>query len=507
MHAHTSAFRWKLVAVLLIALAWRVPSLIDPPWVNDEGTYFAVAQAMAHGYRLYADVWENKPPGIYLLYSAVYHLAGPSLIAVRLGAMVTALLLVILTLRLALRYAKPEAALVAAMLVGLLLGVPFLEGTTANAELFLAALTAFGVYLAPLTPDPSPSRGEGSGVRGRLAGLTLAGAILFKAVAGFDAAAIGLWLLLHRFRRELFAYLAALAAALLCVLVLAWLSGILGPMLRDALLYDFGYVGQKNGGGVPWVVGLKLGALAALSVLLRRAPFPYLWLVYAAAGSLISGRFFGHYALQVVVPAGICAAHALSGQTTVARRALVALPAGFLALAGLSAVCGWAMVVSGHDTILARRLGWYVNFVRVAVGAESRATYRGQIDDHVNRNLKVAAALSDMPSGPLLVWGNTPWVYVLSNRLPATAYTSSLRDPEVPGETRTLRRAVILGTAPVVVIIAPPAPPLGAAAQALQRQYRQAERIENATIYVSRACGARCQRAARTAARASSGTR
>ncbi len=75
---------YPLLGVLAVSLLWRLPSWWDPPWVNDEGTYFAVAQAMAHGYRLYADVWENKPPGLYLLYTAVYHLFGVSLLVMRL---------------------------------------------------------------------------------------------------------------------------------------------------------------------------------------------------------------------------------------------------------------------------------------------------------------------------------------------------------------------------------------------------------------------------------------
>ncbi|HEX6510174.1 MAG TPA: hypothetical protein VF221_21295, partial [Chloroflexota bacterium] len=82
---------WVLLGISLVSLLWRLPSLFDPPWVNDEGTYFAVAQSMAHGYRLYADVWENKPPGIYLLYGAVYHAFGPELIAVRIVAAAIAL--------------------------------------------------------------------------------------------------------------------------------------------------------------------------------------------------------------------------------------------------------------------------------------------------------------------------------------------------------------------------------------------------------------------------------
>src|SRR5438270_13600238 len=75
--------RAGLLLAVALSLLWRLPSFFDPPWVNDEGTNFAIAQAMAHGLRLYAQVWENKPPALYLLYEAVYHSVGASLPVIR----------------------------------------------------------------------------------------------------------------------------------------------------------------------------------------------------------------------------------------------------------------------------------------------------------------------------------------------------------------------------------------------------------------------------------------
>jgi hypothetical protein len=234
-------------------------------------------------------------------------------------------------------------------------------------------------------------------------------------------------------------------------------------MLTDAVLYDLGYVSHANGGGIPWLALLKAAVLIALTVPLLRRPFPYLWLLWAAVGALVSGRFFGHYALQAVPPLCLVLGMALDRgrfSRLSSRTLLWLLPAGFAALALLSALVGWGMAASGHDSILARRLQWYPNVIRYALGTESYATYRGQVDDHVNRNIQVAGAVRTLPPGKLLVWGNTPWIYVLSGRLPATPYTSALRDPEVPGETGALARAIREQHARVVVVIQPPLPPI-----------------------------------------------
>lgn len=441
--------------------------------MNDEGTYFAVAQAMAHGYRLYADVWENKPPALYLVYNAVYHLAGPSLLSIRVLTTLAVLAITVVAYLLARFYAGARAALMAGLLAGLLMGVPFLEGTTGNAEVFLALFSAAGVYSAVALE------------RSALAGLCLGVAVLFKVVAGFDAAALAFWFL--RWRRPLvLPYCLALAVVLAGAAALCWASGILRSALRDAVLYDLGYVGHGNGAHVPWLLLAKLLAVALLTLWLRSAPFPFLWLVYATAGALISGRFFGHYALQLVVPLCVVSALMVRERPRLATRVAVSLPVLFLTAAAVSALAGWAMTASGHGSILARRLEWYANFTRMALHLEPYSAYSSQVDDHVERNEALARRVERLPAGMLLVWGNTPWIYPLSSRLPATPYTSALRSPEVPGETAALRRALLEGRPRVVVVVWPAAPRLGPASTGLQHRYTLVARVSNATIYVAR---------------------
>ncbi len=462
---------YPLLGVLAVSLLWRLPSWWDPPWVNDEGTYFAVAQAMAHGYRLYADVWENKPPGLYLLYTAVYHLFGVSLLAVRLLSTLAVAVIVILTFCLACRVAGRIASLTAALLCGLLFGVPFLEGTTGNAEVFLAALTASAAYLVVVRKCTAT------------AGAVVGIACLFKSVAVFDSIALLIWLVAQH-QRGVWRYAAAGSGVIAATLVVTAFQGILPAMLTDAFWYDLAYVGQGNGGNLPWLLIIKVVALAIGSYRLRRAPFPYIWLLYAAAGVLLSGRFFGHYLLQAVTPLCLTLATVRDWPPVPAKRVLWALPLVIAAGAALSALGGYALQASGHASILAERLQYYSNFTRYALGTESYCVYRGQLDDHVNRNLLVAGAVRRTPYGTLLVWGNAPWIYVLSERLPATPYTSALRMPEIPGEVASLRRSIRDGRPVAVVVVQPADPSLGMAAVDLVRRYRRAWSYGGAVVYV-----------------------
>ena len=150
----------------------------------------------------------------------------------------------------------------------------------------------------------------------------------------------------------------------------------------------------------------------------------------------------------------------------------------------LSSAVGMFLSRGGKSSLVGSRLQYYSNYAKYTVSLESRATYQAQIDGTVNRNLRVVRGLARLPKGRLLVWGNAPWLYVLSNRLPATPYTSAMRWPQVPGEPVALRRAVESAVPSVVVVIRPARPSLKDAAKVIGRNYKVAFRTGNAVTYV-----------------------
>ena len=54
---------WLLFAVFFL----RLPSLFEPYWYGDEGIYLTIGQGLRQGLVLYRDIYDNKPPLIYLL--------------------------------------------------------------------------------------------------------------------------------------------------------------------------------------------------------------------------------------------------------------------------------------------------------------------------------------------------------------------------------------------------------------------------------------------------------
>ena len=60
---------WVLLVILFAFFLLRLPSLFEPHWYGDEGIYQTIGTAINQGKLLYRDIWDNKPPLLYLVYA------------------------------------------------------------------------------------------------------------------------------------------------------------------------------------------------------------------------------------------------------------------------------------------------------------------------------------------------------------------------------------------------------------------------------------------------------
>ena len=60
---------WGVIVLCIVFIFLRFPSVIEPYWYGDEGVYEVIGQAMNQGSVLYRDIWDNKPPLLYLVYA------------------------------------------------------------------------------------------------------------------------------------------------------------------------------------------------------------------------------------------------------------------------------------------------------------------------------------------------------------------------------------------------------------------------------------------------------
>lgn len=127
---------WALfLFFLLLTLGLRAATFFQTSLGWDEGVYSAIARRMLSGDLLYVDVWDHKPPGIFVLFGAAFTLLGESILSIRILACLSVALSCFLIYRLGIILARSRGTgLIAAILY------TFLSlnngGLEANTEIF-----------------------------------------------------------------------------------------------------------------------------------------------------------------------------------------------------------------------------------------------------------------------------------------------------------------------------------------------------------------------------------
>ena len=506
------------LALIAFCLFWRLPTLGDPPWLNDEGVYANVGKAILHGEALYRQVWENKPPAIYLLNAAAQAMAGSAhvLFAVRLLALVAALIAQMAIFLLLRRQAGYWTALLGTVCAGAAIDLPLLDGTTANAEIFLIAATVPAMNLLWSSLARARARPDKvvNAIPIALAGIGFGIAILFKLVAGADLlAALAVVAVACPGRRSRTAGVLIAGTALPLAAVALWLAsrGLLGDALYATVGYNEGYVSTGQGMHAPL---LSAGLLVLPAVLLLLgvrilhetstavhdevepgtippavfAAGSLWWFGLALLGALASGRSYLHYYLQAVPPAAVCLALFAGGIGASRERLARRLLAGFVAvwIVAIPAISVQAVAATRSGDPLANRIyGYYGYFWEHLTGALGEQAFGDRMDARVERNVATASYLRAHPAEPrrLYVWGNAPWIYYLSGYEHATRFFSAYYNPPIPGGMSQVAAGLRADPPPYVVVIEPELPASASLDALLHARYRLVWRYRQAVIF------------------------
>jgi Dolichyl-phosphate-mannose-protein mannosyltransferase len=403
---------WLLGAAvgLPVALA-HAPAFFHRLLDGDEAIYGSIAALMNAGGRLYADGGvDNKPPGIFWVYAAVFHLTGTyQMTAVHLvGLLVMAATCVLLFIT-ARAMAGVRAGLLAALLYGVMTGAGNPRLLATNTEVLM---------MLPLTASVLLMLRR----QWLWSGALLVAAGAFRQVAAVNVllvpAAIVLLEPRERWLRTFAVFAGGLAAGLLAgALLLAW-TGSLEGFWRWTIASLYGYattnwtpdlIWQRAKDSIlPFVGDDVVVWVAAVAFALKWKRLPpaerliVAWLGVSLVGSLAGGHLSWHYFIQVMGPLALLAALAIDGALNTSRRRLVT----------------GAMIVG----LAVPTVYWVAYDV-----AADPLTY--DVGGAVPQHEVVAAYIHDhsRPSDRVFVWGDWPALYVESDRLMASRFPGFLR--------------------------------------------------------------------------------
>lgn len=286
------------------------PSVIN----HDESTYIVISDTILAGYTYQVDYIDTKPVGIFLIYALLQLLLGKSIFLLRVATTVILASTAFFLYRAKLSFGgRPEAALAAGLIYLFLNSVYTFYGISPNTEAFFNLFTALALWIYCRRP---PLWGY------FVAGLSLGMGFAIKYVVLFDGAALGLFLLWQAWQgKEPWgpalgkALIMAAGAALPLLAVMAWYHSI--GHLEELWFYTFTVSGRylESKGALShlkFFVDFNLRFLPAAlffyyALFSRKAHLPsrqlgLLWAALALVGVLLPGKFYGHYAIQFMLP-------------------------------------------------------------------------------------------------------------------------------------------------------------------------------------------------------------
>ncbi|MCC2980723.1 DUF2029 domain-containing protein [Sphingomonas sp. IC4-52] len=433
--------RHRLLLLLAVAIAARAVTFANPIVHVDEDFYFTVARDMWAGALPYVDIWDRKPPGLFLIYLLPAALPfGWGIIAYQALALVA----VVITAWIIARLAEAGGWARGATLSGVayILWLNLASGQGGQSPVFYNPLMAGAALLI------IGNRAR-SGWRDGAAMLLVGLALQVKYSALFEGLFFGIWIMARDWRagrpigRVAVPGVGLATLALLPTIAAAGYYAAIGHL--DAFTFaNFRSISARRTDPALERVGNFLKVAALLLPLLVMAVdsvrhgaggqgagqpqgevapgaqrFLLCWLSVAIAGIVVFGGWFDHYALPAIVPGAVCAAGFLGARQ---RGRMVAL--------GLAALIGTV-------TIVADRLG-----------RGGPAQFEGLVH-----------AIGDGP-GCLWVYSGTPKIYAAVPRCRVTRYLfpSHLyrtREQGAIGVDQEAEVRRILALAPQVIVMRP----------------------------------------------------
>jgi hypothetical protein len=346
-----------MILFVAVALAMHWQRLGSPTVGLDEQFYLLVGDRIWHGALPYVDIWDRKPPGLFLIYAAIRALPGDGIVAYQIVATLSLGLtggIVALITRRATSWTAAIAAGIAVIGYSTLMGEGFGE-----APIFYDPIVALAA-LAILHVAEAPDRGRAV-LLGRVAMLLCGVAITIKTIAAIEGMAFGLALIALHARHGMSGRLLVRRAA-------EWTFIGAAPMLLFAVGYaSLGHFDAfwfanilsilRRGGGLTEASGVQLvGTLILLTPLImlavlgcarqdavirRDRPLLLGWAAATLIGLLSIGYFHFHYAVPIIAPLAILSAQALAY--------------GWPARLGLAAAAIGAVSITPLSTDLTRR--------------------------------------------------------------------------------------------------------------------------------------------------------
>jgi hypothetical protein len=460
-----AAPRWPATLAIIVAVLAAALPVLTYPLGRDQGEFAVLARGMLAGRAPYTELWNPKPPAVFLTYAAALAAFGHTPEAVRAIDFSFYPAVALLLVGLGAQWGgRARVGLWAALVFGVVYFRETFWTLTQNDGLALVPLVAMAWLV---WQGDGPRRG----VRWLAAGACLGAAFWFKYPFVLIGAALFAWHAVGRWPRGVLAVARdalafALGAAVVFALGAAGLAaaGALGTWWESARVTSaytaLGFSPAAFADAMRTGLETRAAAWGVLAVLaafgvwaagktgVRRArSFALVWLAASAGVMLVQAKGYDYHWLPMLAPLVLLAAVGV----------VAVLDAPWSARIGQARVHGAA--AAAGVAVLAVSV-WPAAWPYLT-GAESRVAYdgrfiAGEFDAGESRRVALLLREQVVPGDSLTIWGFRPEIYFLSGLNPATRFIFHfpLVGAWYPPEWRDEHAAVLWAAMPPRVIVA-----------------------------------------------------
>lgn len=473
-----------LLALVILAFIFRIPSLFEPFSYGDEMIYLTLGQAIKSGVPLYSGIHDNKPPLLYITAA----IAGNVFWFRAILAIWSVFTIIIFSkLTHALFPKKDTLQKVATVIFAIAYTIPLLEGNVANSEVFMIgfSMLAFYILLAKkLTPKILI-----------ISGMLFSIAALFKIPAAFELPVIVVYWVITAKKLNIKSVKKIVISSVYIVIgftlpilitfVWYWLKGSFSEYLIAAFLQNVGYLSSFRPEDVqepfltrnfPLLIRAAVVALGTIVLwvnnkrLSKQFIFLTIWLLLALFAVTLSERPYPHYLIQIVPIVSIYFAMLFTLKNK--EQTLVIIPL-FLAF----------FVPYFYNFWHYPTLSYYTRFARLATSNISKEEYFESFGGNVVRNYKIANFVNNttQPTDNIFVWGDNSSIYALTRRLPPIKFVADYHIKDFSSPEETIRLLNI--DPPQLIIIHPDADDFSLLDKFLKQNYILLTRIDGSDIW------------------------
>ena len=478
---HIPDFPNWVLAILVLALILRIPSFFEPYYYGDEMIYLTLGQGIRHGLLLYRDIFDNKPPLLYLTAALAGNLFWFKTI-LAFWNIVTIAFFYKLAAKL---FAKKESVqMVSTFIFAVLTTIPLFEGSIVNAELFMVGFTIIALYI--LLSENLNSK------KIFLAGILFGIGTLFKVPAALDAPIIVVyWLITTDFKdwgkviKHSLVLFSGFILPIIISLLFFFLKGSLSSYITAAFLQNVGYLSSYRPGDVqksflvrnaPLLIRALIVFVGVVILYLSRKKLSKnfilfcVWTFLGLFAVTLSERPYPHYFIQVVAPVSFLLGLFFADKSV--EQALTVLP---LALSFFVPVY--------YKFYYYNTSAYYQRFINFATRKTDKTEYFQDFGSTVNRNYQIADFLvnSSLPNDKVFIWNSdSATIYALSRRLPPIKYVADYHVTDYSNTTEIANE--IIRRPPKFIILASSNsyPELNGL---IKEKYLLVSQIQNADIY------------------------